>query len=88
MRTSHENILNLVKSKPEYQTFLKRECKWLDVCVYGVQILFIVEEKGVGAYLKFPYILGDQHKELMSFLRYAVPELSKRVEEQRLKDMY
>ena len=83
-----ENVLNLIKSKPEYESFLRRERKWLDVCIDGVQILFIAEEKGVGAYLRYPYVLGDEHKKLMTFLQYAIPELSERVEEQRLKDLY
>lgn len=82
-----ENLLNIFESRPQYQKFLKRECKYLDVRIDDVDILFFAEESGVGAYLRYPYVLNDQHEHVISFLKYAIPELSERVEEQRLKDL-
>lgn len=87
MEWTQTEVSKLIESRPNYHSFLKRECKCLDVNLNGIDVLFLAEEEGIGAYLRFSYMSATQYEQVISFLRCAVPLISQRVEKQRDKDL-
>ena len=87
MEWTQAKVSKLIESRPNYQSFLKRECKCLDVNLNGIDVLFLAEDEGIGAFLRFPYMSDTQHEQVISFLRSAIPIISQRIEKLRDKDL-
>lgn len=76
----------LIKTSPKLNDFINAPKGYIDFKVSNVPVYIFKEDIGVNYYYKFPYNEHFNYKDVVSFMKYAIPILSKILEEKRKQD--
>ncbi len=75
----------MMKKVSSYEAFMSGTRGSLDITVSGVPVAIYAEEIGVKYYFKIPYDQKYDYNVAAEFMRYAIPALSRELEDRRNK---
>lgn len=85
---NREQIIQLVRSHIKIVDFVKNNSSSIEFNIDGVPIIIFKEEVGTSFYYKIPFKQEYMYDNIVDFMRIAIPELSKLVENERDKKLY
>ena len=81
-------IESLIRSNEVFMDFVKGTRSYMEFCIHGVPISIFKEDIGGSFYYKLPYCEYFDYKEVIDFMKQAIPVLSKLIEKEREDRLY
>ena len=81
-----DEVSMLIQESPKLNDFINDSNCYIDFCISGVPVYIFKEDVGVGLYYRLPYNEHFNYEDVASFMKYAIPILSKKLEEKRKQD--
>lgn len=81
-------VEDMIKKNKSFHDFVKGEKGCMEFNPYGVQISIFKEETGCGYYYKLPYNESCSYENVVTFMKKAIPIISKMIEEERNRKLY
>lgn len=78
-----QEIENYIKKHEAFQAFVKEGCGFIDCIISNVHVRIYKEEVGCQFYYKIKDTENANYKEVVEFMEYAIPTLSRLIEEER-----
>lgn len=82
-----EEIKTMIENNEGFQGFLNGDKASMSFNIDGVVVFIFKEDVGTSYYYKFPWYEGAKYNSASSFMRQAIPILSKMLEDRRLDNL-
>ena len=84
---TREEMVTIVNNNPQLEEFIVNHNAALSFCVAEIPIYIFKEDTGCSYYYRIPYKEGANYADLVDFMKYAIPYLSKKLEERRNENL-
>lgn len=82
-----QEVENLINNSKQIQDFLAGTVHTLTCSVAGTHICIFKEDVGVSYYYKLPWNKNIDYTIVSDFMKFAIPIISKMIEEERNKNL-
>ena len=80
---TNDEIVKIVNNNPQLNDFIINHNGALSFCIADVPVYIFKEDIGCSYFYRIPYRASANYADLIDFMRYAIPYLSKKLEERR-----
>lgn len=84
---TNEEIVKIVNSNPQQNDFIVNHNAAMSFSIANIPIYIFKEDSGCSYYYRIPYKEGANYEYVIDFMKYAIPYISRKLEEWRSNNL-